>query len=483
MFSRDMSLIADKLKVLPSFNENCVVYDVLDTSAFRVLSGSGIEIDFSGQALSNQQLSLLLKLAKSANLQQKIQDLFTGKKINVSQGQPALHTALRSLNSGELIIDGQNINGLVQETLNKLREYASHLRTYQTNPKTGHEITDIVNVGMGGSDLGARLALKALSGEITADFNYHFISDSDPDVLDMTLSTLNPIKTLFIICSKSFITKETLENMHEILSWSKDSDYANKNMLAVTANVGLAKQHGIGTCFTIWPWVCGRYSFFSAMNLLLMIAIGYEKFEAMLLGAQEMDAHVLLSPYDKNMAVMLGLVDILNINGRGANNRALLIYGSRLSEWLPYVQQLEMESNGKTINLQGNSLNYDTAPIVWGGMGNQAQHAYYQLLAEGAHLTPCDIITIKQKRNSRLNEHANRVMYTLRETHQSSSHSPDKIKNQVPFTHLSLESLSPFTLGALVSLFEHKTFVQSVIWDINPFDQPGVEMAKRVAAS
>lgn len=427
-----------------------------------------ITIDISSQYLSKKQNSKLYHLAEQSNLSNKIKALFNGKKLNVTEKRPALHMALRSKTNK---MDA-SINILVDETISAMEQFVLKLKN-----KTNHlkSITDIVNVGIGGSDLGPRFALQALNKFQDPNFNYHFISDCDPDQIESTLNKLNPAHTLFIICSKSFTTVETIDNLKSILAWSNIKNYSQTHCIAVTAKPELAKQHKIQKIFPIWSWVGGRFSFCSSINLILMIAIGPEKFKQVLSGAAAMDKHFKEAKFKHNLPVTLALIDIFNVNVRKGTNRATLVYGHPLSMLVPYIQQLEMESNGKMRSLQGKQLSYATSEIVWGGLGNQAQHAYFQLLCQGTQFTPCDIICIKSNRYQKLRAHASHVMQTFK---KGSEIKTGKIKQDVPFTLISINDITPTTIGTLVALYEHKVFVKSVIWNINPFDQPGVEYAK-----
>lgn len=430
-------------------------------------SSCNVSVDISNQNLTKRQNALLFQIAEKAKLREKIDALFNGHKLNTSENTPALHTALRTKIGN---IDA-SVYTVIDETISQMSQFVLNLKQ-----NSQHKcITDIVNVGMGGSDLGPRFALEALKRYQDTRFSYHFISDCDPDHLDNVLKKLNPSSTLFIICSKSFTTTETIDNFKSICGWSNRKNYAQTNCIAVTANSKLARKFNIKRIFPIWPWIGGRFSFCSAINLILMIAIGPEKFQEMLSGAASMDKHFKETELKHNLPIILALADIFNINAREGTNRVMLIYSHALSLLVPFVQQLEMESNGKRMSLQGNELSYSTSEIVWGGSGNQAQHAYFQLLCQGTQFTPCDIICVDSKRYKQLDSHAFNVMETLKKDSKSKT---NDIKKNIPFSLISLNDITPSTIGSLVALFEHKVFVKSVIWNINPFDQPGVEYAK-----
>lgn len=432
----------------------------------------GITVDISSQYLAKKKQSTLLYLLEISGLKKKIEALFNGEELNTTENRSALHTALRSNN----YVMKQSVYSSVSSSLKTMEHFVEALRNKTI--KTLKDVKNIVNIGMGGSDLGPRFALNALKKFNDSNFAFYFISDCDPDGLEETLGKLDPQSTLFIVCSKSFKTVETIENLRAILFWSGKNNYSETHCVAVTANEQLANQYGIKTIFPIWTWVGGRFSFCSAINLTLMIAIGPDRFKEMLSGAAAMDKHFKNTTFNRNLPVTLGLTDIFNVNARKATNRAVLVYSSLLDMFVPFLQQLEMESNGKMKNLFGKPIKYATSEIIWGGLGNQAQHAYFQLLCQGTQFTPCEIIYIDGKRYEKLNAHAYHVMNAFQ--NGSKSHSSD-IKQDIPFTKIILKDVTPFTIGSLVALYEHKVFVKSVIWNINPFDQPGVEFAKQLS--
>lgn len=460
------------------------------------IHSAGIKLDYSHQAINKEALFLLTQIAERYHLQDRINDLFTGKFVNRSEQKPALHTALRAHTNDIINVNNENINLAIQQTLKRMEEIADEIRNHSWLGLQGLPITDVVNIGMGGSDLGPKMAVHALKEFSTSTIRCHFISDADPDSFTDVVNTLNAASTLFIVASKTFTTKETLLNFNKAKAWletfsknnldfklDKEStgNSINNQIIAVTAYPERATQCGIQHVLPIWDWVGGRYSFFSAVNLILMIAIGPQHFQQLLTGAREMDTHFRTAPFARNMPVLLALLSIWNLNFFCANNHCLLIYSQRIKYLLPYLQQLEMESNGKSIDNQGNNITYSTSPIVWGGLGNQAEHAFFQLLYEGTHHTPIDCVFINENRLETFNQLASdklNVLFAGVHTHAQPTiklhdHSAPGINS------LLLNGLTPHTLGALAALYEHKTYCQSVLWNINAFDQPGVEAAKQ----
>lgn len=340
-------------------------------------------------------------------------------------------------------------------------------------------IRDIVNIGMGGSDLGPKFCYEALkSFQKNQNLRFHFISDADEYRCQETLNKLSPETTLFIVSSKSFTTIETLKNAKKAKEWLAHPQAMQQHFIAVTANPQKARDEGYQHVITFGQWVVGRYSSTSAINLINAIAWGYEQYEAFLQGAHSMDRHFLNAPWFENLPMILALVGMWNINFLNIPTHLMLIYDSRLDDFYKYVQQLDMESNGKSHNRQGLPISYRTAPIVWGGNGNQAQHSYYQLLAQGQHQVAIDFLSVKDKNNTMMQtmcRHRKHALYHgvhLEESAQS-------IEAKNPMNHIELTELSPQSLGALIAMYEHKIFTQAFLWNLNPFDQPGVESAKR----
>lgn len=437
-----------------------------------------IEYDYSRQKVNNIILDLLINLANEIKLQEKIDGLIRGEKVNISENRSALHTALRDLSNKSILIDGLDIMSEVVSTREKIRMISNRIREKKWLGYSGLPITDIVNIGIGGSDLGPRVCIHALSNYVSKEFNYHFISDVDPASFNDVIAKINRQTTLFIVSSKSFTTKETLLNARKAFALYEDTASINQHFIAVTAHPEKAYQMGIKTILPIWDWVGGRFSFCSAVNLITAIAIGYEQFVELLAGAHDVDTHVQFTDFKNNIPVLMALIGIWNNNFLNIHNLLILTYSKKLEYFVPYVQQLDMESNGKSIDVNGRMVDYATGPIVWGGLGNQAQHSYFQLLCQGTHRCVGDFITLKTNDEHEINSMCHYKMKVLSEGIQTIENPYGYIPGNMPMNHLILSDCSPYTLGALVALYEHKIFVQSVIWNINPFDQPGIESAK-----
>lgn len=443
------------------------------------VSAKNIHIDFSCQRVNETTLELLLALANECELKQKIDDLMRGDKVNLSESRPALHTALRTLDDKPIIVNDHDIIPDILATREKMRVISNKIRIGEWLGFSGKPITDIVNIGMGGSDLGPRFCIKALSSYSADYLGYHFVSDVDPNAFKYAVSKLNPETTLFIISSKTFTTKETLYNAKKALAWLGNPRHIDKHFIAVTANVKKAQEFGFNNVLPIWDWVGGRYSLCSAINLITTIAIGFERFSEILAGAYSMDKHYHDTHFESNLPVLLALLGIWNNNFLHIHNLLILIYAQQLEYFVPYIQQLDMESNGKSIDNKGRAVNHATGPIVWGGLGNQAQHSYYQLLCQGTHKVALDFVTIKPFEEELVNEMSEAKRRVLANGINETTNPGGYIPGNRPLNHIKLTDCSPFTLGQLIALYEHKIYTQSVIWDINAFDQPGVESAKR----
>jgi glucose-6-phosphate isomerase len=443
------------------------------------VSACNLTIDFSRQLMTPECLAALSKLADACKLKSKINDLLSGAMVNTSEKRPALHTALRAPSSDAIYVDGQNVMPEVTEARCEIERISSLVRDSKWLGYSGMPVTDIVNIGIGGSDLGPRFCIQALRDQVSTHLNYHFVSDVDPLGFEHTVRCLNPETTLFIISSKSFTTTETLYNAKKALAWIGHHDNAKQHFIAVTANPSKAGALGFDTIIPIWDWVGGRYSFCSAINLISAIALGYDAFESMLSGARQMDKHFQTQNFSSNLPVLLALLGVWNINFLSIHNHLMLAYAAQLEQLVPYVQQLDMESNGKSIDQQGKAVNHATGPIVWGGLGNQAQHSYYQLLCQGTHKVAADIITLKAYDEQIINNMASAKVRVLSNGVNAQENPAHFIPGHMPINQIELKDCTPFTIGALVAMYEHKIFTQSVIWGINPFDQPGIESAKQ----
>jgi glucose-6-phosphate isomerase len=344
---------------------------------------------------------------------------------------------------------------------------------------SGKPITDIVNIGIGGSMLGPKFCINALTDFIPNYLGFHFISGMDSNEFKSVVKKLNPETTLFIISSKSFTTKETLSNMNKAICWINQPKHIDKHFIAVTANIKKTRKFGLNNVLPIWNWIGGRFSVCSAINLITCIAIGFEQFFEMLLGANEMDRHFLNQDFSNNLPVLLALLGIWNNNFIEIHNLLVLIYAYNLRQFVPYLQQLDMESNGKSRDKKGRIVNYATSPIVWGGLANQIQHSYFQLLCEGTQRITADLISVSCSDNA-VNKmclaHKNVLSKEVNNKNRPNLFSTIKI----PTNHISLINNSPKAIGSLIALYEHKIFTQSVIWNINAFDQPSVELSKKI---
>lgn len=439
---------------------------------------SHIEIDFSNQRMTSMTLELLCHLAKDCLLKQKIHDLFEGKKVNQSEDRPALHTALRAQHNSLIMVNGQDIIPDILKTRDTMYDISKKIRASQWLGYSGKPIKDIVNIGIGGSDLGPKFCIQALKAYTQKNLGYHFISDIDPNTFNDVVENLNPETTLFIISSKSFTTKETLHNAEKAIQWIGKANHPEDQLIAVTANIDKAIRFGIKHILSIWDWIGGRYSVTSAINLITAIAIGPEHFDQFLLGANQMDSHFLNTPFKDNLPILLGLIGIWNNNFLNIHNLLILTYSKTLENFISYIQQLDMESNGKSIDCNGRTVHYSTGPIVWGGSGNQALHSYYQLLCQGTHQVALDFITLKSHEHELIHETYMSKKKMLTHGFNDANKPDGFIPGNTPFSHIYLTDNSPSSIGELVALYEHKIYVQSVIWNINPFDQPAVETTR-----
>lgn len=439
-----------------------------------------ITLDYSGQRIDNEIINTLLELAIESNLQEQINALLAGYPINNTENRPALHTALRAHDNEIIHVNSRNVVADVVEVRQQMKRLSTQIRNGEWLGYSGKPITDVVNIGIGGSMLGPFFCVDAFSDYVTDKLKFHFIAEMDPKAFSRVSAKLNPETTLFIISSKSFTTPETLYNMEKAFAWMNQKQHFDKHFIAVTANVKKAQEYGFNNVLAIWDWVGGRYSVCSSINLITCIAIGFEQFSEMLTGAKMMDEHFRTATFSENLPILLGLLGIWNINFLKNNNHLVLTYSEDLEYFVPYLQQLDMESNGKSINKQGRRVDYDTGPIIWGGPGNQAQHSYYQLLCQGTLKIATDLISVKTFDDHAINKIClgHQRVLTQGVTGEENPHS--YVAGAVPVNHLSIADCTPRAFGSLIALYEHKIFVQGVIWNINSFDQPGVESSKKI---
>lgn len=465
-------------------------------------------LDLSKQRITEDTLRLLENLANECDLQGWINRLLQGDKINSSENRPALHTALRYPHGSTLELDGQDIISDVQHNLAQMNSIVARIHAGQWRGYSGLPIDTIVNIGVGGSDLGPLMACKALTDSQPPSgrkLNMHFVSSMDGSQIADLLDSLRPATTLFIISSKSFTTIDTLSNANTAREWlrsasgAKDSALNRRHFIGISANPQKMTEWGIApnSRLNFWDWTGGRYSMWSAIGLPIALRVGMKGFKEMLAGAHSMDEHFKTAPFRENLPVLLGLTGIWNINFLNIHAHAILPYDGRLSHLPAYLEQLEMESNGKSVTRQGQKTDYATCPILWGEIGPNAQHAFYQLLHQGTESVMCDFIAPARRYHQHENpELAQQHTLTLANclaqsrilalgdsvlSDNESAPIHKRYHGNQPSTTLLLDELTPRSFGALIALYEHKVFVQSVIWDINPFDQWGVELGKQMA--
>ena len=463
----------------------------------------GLYLDYSKNLITDQTLRLLLELAESSGLSQRIEAMLRGEKINVTEKRAVLHIALRASRDQTILVDGENVVPGVHTVLEKMAGFSSRVRSGEWKGFTGKRIRNVINIGIGGSDLGPMMAYEALKHYSDRGLTLRFVSNVDGTDFAEAATGLDPAETLFIICSKTFTTLETMANASTARRWCleglKDEKAVAHHFVAVSTNTAEVAKFGIDTVnmFEFWDWVGGRYSYESAVGLSLMIAIGPENFHEMLAGLRAMDEHFATAPLQQNLPVLLGLLGIWYNNFFGAQTHAILPYNQYLWRLSAYCQQLDMESNGKQVALDGNSVDYETGPVIWGQPGTNGQHAYYQLIHQGTKLIPCDFIGFCESLNP-LGQHHDFLManFFAQTEALAFGKTGEEVKAggapefQVPHrtfegnrpTNTILASkLTPETLGKIIALYEHKVFVEGTIWNINSFDQWGVELGKVLA--
>jgi glucose-6-phosphate isomerase len=453
-----------------------------------------ILLDFSKHLVDAETVRLLVALAEQAHVASWVRRMYAGDPVNDTEGRAALHVALRS--DRVVFPEGRDVMPLVRGARERMRRIVDEAHGGSLLGASGRPIIDVVNIGIGGSDLGPRMATRALRRfRAPGSPRLHFVANIDPADLDAALDGLTPETTLFIVASKTFTTAETLDNAARARRWlesglgphARGAGAPARHFAAVTANEAGARSFGIAPerIFPMWDWVGGRYSLWSAVGLPIALAIGMERFEELLEGARAMDAHFHTAPLERNMPVLMALLEIWYVDFFGAKSRAVLPYGEDLRDFPAYLQQLEMESNGKRVDRSGNAVDYATAPVVWGASGTPSQHSFHQLLHQGTELVPADFIVVADGGGSP--SHAALVANALAQSAalMEGDRAPDDphrvLPGNRPSSVLLLKRLSPQALGQLIALYEHKVFVEGVIWNINSFDQWGVEMGKRLA--
>jgi glucose-6-phosphate isomerase len=475
---------------------------------------AGIRLDYSRQRLTDPTLERLLDLARSRQVEAGIAAMFAGDTINPTENRAALHVALRNFGADgqpewPLAAQGRPVMDDVAAVLARLQAFSEAVRGGRWRGYSERPIRDVVNIGIGGSDLGPRLVCEALAPPVGGGLRAHFVANVDPDELDRVLAGLKPASTLFIVTSKTFTTAETLANAHAARAWLLetfgDEQAVARHFVAVTTNLEAAAAFGIPkeSCFGFWDWVGGRYSLWSAVGLSIALALGMDAFRELLAGAHAMDRHFRDTPLAQNLPVLMGLLGIWNTNFLGLPTQAVVPYGQALRHFPGWLQQLEMESNGKAVDRDGNPVDYATAPVVWGDVGTNAQHAFFQLLHQGPQPQPVDfILPLSARRDERERQRvanclaqaealmrgktADEVRAELAARGLAGAELESAIPHRVfpgnrPSSLLLMPDLSPATLGALLALYEHKVYVQSLVWNICAFDQWGVELGKQLA--
>ncbi|MFZ0630096.1 MAG: glucose-6-phosphate isomerase [Acidobacteriaceae bacterium] len=463
----------------------------------------GIYFDYSKHRVTDETVKLLLELAEQSGLRERIEAMFTGEKINITEKRAVLHTALRAPRDAKILVDGENVVPGVHEVLDRMSDFSNRVRGGAWKGFTGKRIRNVINIGIGGSDLGPVMAYEALRHYSQRDMTFRFVSNVDGTDFAEATRDLDQEETLFIVSSKTFTTLETMTNAQTARQWSlaklKDEKAVAKHFVAVSTNAKEVTKFGIDTAnmFGFWDWVGGRYSMDSAIGLSTMLAVGPENFRAMLAGFHSMDEHFRRTPLARNLPVLMGLLTVWYTDFFGAETVAVLPYDQYLKRFPAYLQQLTMESNGKHVTLSGERVKYETGPIFWGEPGTNGQHSFYQLIHQGTRLIPCDFIGFSKTLNP-LGDHHDLLMANVFAQGEALAFgkTPEDVKAEGtpdwlvphrvfegnrPSSTFLLEELTPEALGKLVALYEHSVFTQGVIWQIDSFDQWGVELGKVLA--
>jgi len=484
-----------------------------DTQRFAKfsLSFQAILFDYSKNRISDETLALLLNLAQQAKLDVAIDAMFSGAKINTTENRAVLHVALRNRSNRPILVDGQDVMPEVNRVLGKMRTFSEAVRSGDWKGYTGKPITDIVNIGIGGSDLGPKMVTLALTPYVQPGLRTHFVSNVDATDIAETLRLINPETSLFLVASKTFTTQETMSNAHTARQWFLDTAHDEtaiaKHFVALSTNQKAVAAFGIdpANMFEFWDWVGGRYSLWSAIGLSIALSIGMDRFEELLTGAHQVDEYFRTTPFAQNIPVIMGLLGIWYNNFWDAQSHAILPYDQYMARFPAYFQQGDMESNGKSVTKAGEQVDYSTGPVIWGEPGTNGQHAFYQLIHQGTKLVPCDFLAPARSHNTLGDHHPILIANFLAQTEAlMKGKTADEARAELATSGLTGEpleilaaaksfegnrptntfffpELTPTTLGALIALYEHKIFTQGVIWQINSFDQWGVELGKQLA--
>ena len=467
-------------------------------------------VDYSKNRINKETMNLLVRLAKETGVEKARDDMFSGEKINTTENRAVLHTALRNRSNRAVYVDGKNVMPQINDVLKKMKAFSAAVRSGEWKGETGKAITDVVNIGIGGSDLGPVMVVEALKHYGKEGLNVHFVSNVDGTHMVETLKNLDPETTLFIVASKTFTTQETLTNAKTAREWlvgALGEQAVAKHFVALSTNTAEVEKFGIdpANMFEFWDWVGGRYSLWSAIGLSIAIAVGFENFEELLTGAYEMDEHFRTAPLAENIPVVLGLLGVWYHNFFGAEAYAVLPYDQYLHRLPAYLQQADMESNGKGVTKDGTPVCYTTGPILFGEPGTNGQHSFYQLIHQGTHLIPCDFIVPAVSLNERGDHHSillsnvfaqaealmkGKTAAEVREELEAQGMPANKIEALLnhkvfqgnrPSNMIIVPRFDPKSLGRLIAMYEHKIFVQGVIWNVNSYDQWGVELGKQLA--
>lgn len=465
---------------------------------------AGLYFDYSKHRVTDETMGLLLELAEQSGLQERIAAMFSGEKINITENRAVLHVALRAPRQTTIMVEGENVVDRVHAVLDKMADFSDRIRSGDWKGHTGRPIRNVINIGIGGSDLGPVMAHEALTHYSERAMNFRFVSNIDGTDVAETLRDLDPAETLFIVASKTFTTQETMTNAQTARDWlitglGGEEDAVARHFVAVSTNAPKVSEFGIDTAnmFEFWDWVGGRYSLASAIGLSTMLAIGPDHFRSMLGGMRQMDEHFRTAPFGNNLPVLMGLLTVWYTNFFGAPTAAVLPYDQYLNRFPAYLQQLTMESNGKRVTLDGTAVDYQTGPVYFGEPGTNGQHSFYQLIHQGTRLIPCDFIAFGQPLNPVGGHHDILMANVFAQTEALAfGKTPEEVRAEGtpdwlvphrvfdgnrPSSTILAERLTPETLGKLVALYEHSVFTQGVIWGIDSFDQWGVELGKQLA--
>ena len=497
-----------------SFDKKINLKEEFDKDSSRVekfsITHENMYFDYSKNLVDEDIMQKLLSFAANSNLKQKINNMFDGNKINTTEGRAVLHTALRDMSDKPLNVEGQDILKEVTEEKLRVKALIEKVSSGRWKGFSGKKITDVVNIGIGGSDLGPKMVVRALDPYHCTGLKVHFVSNVDADSLLQSLRLVNPETTLFIVASKSFSTEETLLNSLSAKAWLLDHYDDEKSVanhfVAISSKLDKVKEFGINLehCYKMWDWVGGRYSLWSSIGMSIAFAIGYDNFEQLLAGAYSADKHFRETDLDKNIPVVMGLLTNYYVDKFDAQSQALLPYDERLCYFVDYLQQADMESNGKSVNMSGEPVDYKTGIVLWGGVGTNGQHAFHQLLHQGTYCIPVDFVAIASSYHN-YSEHQecllsncfaqsqalmfgqsynmvyNELLNSGMTDDEAKILAPHKvIPGNRPSTTILLDKLTPYNLGSLIAMYEHKIFVQGALWDVNSYDQWGVELGKKL---